>query len=568
MPRIFAIYSRKSKFTGKGDSIENQIELCKQYIDKNYFMDPYEILVYEDEGFSGGNTQRPQFKKMMQDAKEKKFDVLVCYRLDRISRNVADFADIINVLNNAGISFVSIRETFDTSTPIGRAMMFIASVFAQLERETIAERIKDNLYELAKTGRWLGGTTPTGYKSESFEKITIDGKTRKAFKLTLIPEEAEMIKIIYDKFIETGSLTATEIYLNQNGYKTKTGVDFTRFAIKNILENPVYMIADEDAYNYITEKQMDLYSDKSDFDGKHGMLAYNRTMQIKGKMCKMRNEDEWVISVAKHKGIITGARWVKVQKILEQNSSKSYKKPRSNTALLSGLLFCGKCGGFMRPKMTKRINAQNERVYDYVCTTREKTGGQRCNIKRVNGNLVDKAVCEEMAKVAEADSQYVHDIDKLYETSLSSKAECNKEMEMIKKSISENEKDIAAYVASLAKVSESSAQQYIVKQIEACHEKGEALKRRLEEFASMISDYDLTNFEIQRMKQTILDFCKLFDKMTVAEKRVHIRSFVRRIEWDGENLHIYFFLDNESDIVLPNENRLLASKEPLRENSK
>ena len=138
------------------------------------------VLVYEDEGFSGGNLERPQFKKMMNDAKAGKLSAIIVYRLDRISRNIGDFASLIEELNDLRISFVSIKEQFDTSSPMGRAMMYIASVFSQLERETIAERIRDNMHELSKTGRWLGGTTPTGYSSEQVQKVAVDGKVRKA----------------------------------------------------------------------------------------------------------------------------------------------------------------------------------------------------------------------------------------------------------------------------------------------------------------------------------------------------------------------------------------------------
>ena len=185
----YVIYSRKSKFTGKGESIENQIELCRQYIAMHFGDDAAEnALVYEDEGFSGGNLERPQFKKMMKDSQKIAFAAIVVYRLDRISRNIGDFAKLIEDLGDRHIDFISIREQFDTSSPMGRAMMYIASVFSQLERETIAERIRDNMHELSKTGRWLGGTTPTGYASESESKITVDGKERKAYKLKPIPE--------------------------------------------------------------------------------------------------------------------------------------------------------------------------------------------------------------------------------------------------------------------------------------------------------------------------------------------------------------------------------------------
>ena len=135
---VIAIYSRKSKFTGKGESIENQIELCKQYIKMHWKEDvENQIAIYEDEGFSGKTLERPKFKDMMKDARKGKLSSIIVYRLDRISRNIGDFAQLIDQLNDMNIAFVSIKEQFDTSSPMGRAMMYIASVFSQLERETI-----------------------------------------------------------------------------------------------------------------------------------------------------------------------------------------------------------------------------------------------------------------------------------------------------------------------------------------------------------------------------------------------------------------------------------------------
>ena len=159
-----AIYSRKSKYTGKGDSIENQIEMCKNYVLRT--LTDVEFLIYEDEGYSGGNLDRPKFKKLMSDIKTGNIDYLVCYRLDRISRNVADFSGTLEILQENHCNFISIKEQFDTTTPMGRAMIYIASVFAQLERETIAERVKDNMFEMAKNGYWTGGKIPLGFISK------------------------------------------------------------------------------------------------------------------------------------------------------------------------------------------------------------------------------------------------------------------------------------------------------------------------------------------------------------------------------------------------------------------
>ena len=137
-----AIYVRKSKWTGRGESIENQILMCREYIEK-FIEDSREaeILVYSDEGFSGKDTNRPQFQKMLEDMKQGPFQYLVCYRLDRLGRNLADLALLIEKLNREHTEFVSIKEHFDTSTPMGKAMLYFSGVLAQMEREQIGERV-------------------------------------------------------------------------------------------------------------------------------------------------------------------------------------------------------------------------------------------------------------------------------------------------------------------------------------------------------------------------------------------------------------------------------------------
>ena len=129
--RKVAIYSRKSKFTGKGESIGNQIELCKQSIHLSYpDLSDDDILIFEDEGFSGGNTNRPQFQEMLKQCRQRQIRCIVCYRLDRISRNVGDFSALIDELNRLDITFNSISEKFDTTSHMGIPKRNIASVFA------------------------------------------------------------------------------------------------------------------------------------------------------------------------------------------------------------------------------------------------------------------------------------------------------------------------------------------------------------------------------------------------------------------------------------------------------
>ena len=536
------IYSRKSKFTGKGKSIENQIEMCRQYI-RLQFGDAAadNALVYEDEGFSGGTLERPQFKKMMADAKQKNFRAIVVYRLDRISRNIGDFAKLIEQLNGMKIDFISIKEQFDTSSPMGRAMMYISSVFSQLERETIAERIRDNMHELSKTGRWLGGTTPTGYESESITNVTIYGKTKKACKLKIIPGEISIVKMIFDKFLETGSLTKTETYLLQNRYTTKNGKQFTRFAVKGILSNPVYLIADEFAYDYLTENNVNLFSDKSEFDGIHGVMAYNRTLQQPGKAHQIKPMEEWIVSVGKHKGVIEGKAWVKVQTLLEQNKSKSYRKPRSNVALLSGLLICGNCGEFMRPKLSKRLNTKGEQIYTYLCSMKERSRSHVCNMKNCNGNIMDADIIEQLKSLSEDGSDFIRQLEQSKRVLMGNRQSYDEEILKLETEIAANEVEIKGLVSALGKASGTSAESYIMKQVDELHDKGEGLKRHLKELKQLTSSHALADIEFDLLSQMLSSFKDTVDDMTVEQKRAAIRTFVKEIIWDGQDAHVVLF---------------------------
>lgn len=542
MSRLFAIYSRKSRFTGKGESVENQVEMCRQYIRAHYSPeDAAAAQVYEDEGFSGGTLERPQFKRMMQDAKGGKFAAIVVYRLDRISRNIGDFAKLIEQLGAMDMDFVSIKEQFDTGSPMGRAMMYISSVFSQLERETIAERIRDNMHELAKTGRWLGGNTPTGYESESVQSVTIDGKSKKACKLKIVPEEMALVKIIFEKFLETGSLTQTDAFLLEKRYVTKRGNRFTRFAIRGILTNPVYMVADGDAYRYLTRHGADLFSAQDDFDGKRGIMAYNRTLQQPGRAHQIRPMEEWIVAVGEHEGVIPGAQWVQVQEMLERNRSKSYRKPRSHVALLSGVLVCGGCGDYMRPKLTGRTTPEGEPAYTYRCNTKERSRGQCCAMKNCPGNQLDGQVVAEIRKLGEDSREFVGQLEKARQALAKGQEGFGGELDRVKGLLAENEGKIQNLVDSLAAASGTGAEPYIIKQIDQLHGEGEALRARLGELEGLARPHELADMEFDLLRQMLADFGSTIDSMGVEQKRAAIRTLVKRVVWDGEKAHITLF---------------------------
>ena len=320
-----AIYSRKSCVSDKGESTKNQIDMCKQYIYSRICpKGKCNLIVYKDEGFSAKNTDRPEFRKMIADSETGLFSHIVCYKLDRISRNVGDFSKLIEKFNRLNVSFVCIKEQFDTSVPMGRAMMYMASVFAQLERETIAERVKDNMLMLSKSGRWLGGTAPLGFESY---KLFNDETQKHEFHLKTNDSEIKVVEEVYSKFLETHSLSKTKKYLDKIGLKSKFGNQFSIPAIKKILSNPTYCTADIVAWKHFEKLGCEICFKPTECTPELGLMAYNKRNYCKNRGAK-NPESDWIISIGNHIGIIDSKNWVRANNILLNNNhhnSKNYK---------------------------------------------------------------------------------------------------------------------------------------------------------------------------------------------------------------------------------------------------
>lgn len=546
------IYSRKSKYTGIGDSIGNQIELCKEYIKVHYPEDKYdvEIIIFEDEGFSGGTTDRPQFQEMFQMIQRKNVNILICYRLDRISRNIADFSNLINELSKHNISFISIKEQFDTSTPMGRAMMYIASVFAQLEREVIAERVRDNLLELAKTGTWLGGDAPLGFSAERFEKINIceDGgtqgavsKRKKATKLIINKEELKTYNLIISKFEELKSLTKLETYLMNNNIKTRKGAYYSPFALKWILTNPVYVKNDKDVIEYFKEKKINVFcenDDRNKFDGKYGFLTYNKTS---GR--KKLSSDYWIYAVGLHPGIIEGKRWIPIQVLLEKNADKRYRAagyPKKQT-IVSGLLKCKQCGSPMRARNMDRRRADGTVNYRYSCVIKEKSRGQKCNSKNVSGEKLDNQIIKIIRETFVPNSEVYKELVKM-----SIKKETNSKYEELKTLQDEEkrkEEEIQKIIDKL-KYIDVDLIDIINTNLRKLKQEKEELNKKINLLKTeKIQESSQNSIEIKTAKDIlkIIDLSfKTFDLFDLKTKRDIVGIFIENIYGCGDHVEVNF----------------------------
>lgn len=524
-----AIYSRKSKFTEEGESIENQINMCIDYAKNLLGITEYEI--YEDEGFSGSYTNRPQFKQLMKDIKNKKFSHLICYRLDRISRNVADFTSTLELLNEYNCSFISIKEQFDTSTAMGRAMMNVSATFAQLERETIAERIKDNLRELSKTGRWLGGPAPLGYKSIEIENNDSAGKNRKKHILKVDEENSYIVHKVFELFLKYKSFQTVSITLENEGIYSRTGKVFSRQLVKQMLNNPVYVIADQKILNYFKECGCEIYKQDC-INGKYGIMPYNRRDK-KGKIVPIK---DWIISIGEHDGLISSDIWLECQNVSKEiKNIVSNRQCTSGHALLSGLVICKHCGSSMAPRKQKNITADGtETLYRYYSCNLKNKAGNRCDNTALNAYDAEDYVVKKIKSTTR------EDILSLY---LSSKERSdikinNKKMiEKLTAQINANKKSISNIVRNIAKFDDYIPD--VIKSYENEIEKISNENKLLQDKIIYLQNENENIIDLQKDISEIIalyeDFKKLYDDADdFEEKKRLIRSVVKFVVWDSD----------------------------------
>lgn len=537
---VYAIYSRKSKFTGKGESIENQIELCKNQLINKYNIKEENIKIYQDEGFTGYNTNRPQFQEMIKDIRNKKIKCVIVYRLDRISRNVTDFCNLKNEFIKYNTDFISVTENFDTSTPMGRAMLMISSVFAQLERDTIAERIRDNMYELAKTGRWLGGNTPLGYKSEKVETLSVDGKKKNLYKLDIVFEEAEIIKLIWNKMCELKSLSKLEVYLLQKGIKTRNGNNFTRFSLITILKNPVYVVADNKIKDFFEKMNVTIYETGIEkCNGINGLLAYNKREELMGKTKSYKDITEWIIAVGKHQGIIPSQQFIKVWNLIVNNKDKRCRVPRQNTSILSGIIRCKHCGNYMRPRLRNTVTIDNKRNFSYLCVLKEKSRKRLCKCKNINGIETDMIVIEKISELKLPTNMLINKIKLLINNKEKKSDKRINELQTLNTILSRNKRKVEALIDKMA-IIDGELIADITAQIKSIKSKNLEIEKRIIEL-SKETEKEIDKDEVTVLALNIINkYMSSFDSLNIVDKRLMIKSLVNTIESDGENIYINY----------------------------
>ncbi|NBV06866.1 MAG: recombinase family protein [Proteobacteria bacterium] len=363
-----AIYTRKSSEDGLEQDF-NSID-AQRLSGENFIASQVGkgwILVddhYDDGGFSGGTLERPALKRLFQDIEENKIDCVVIYKIDRLSRSLFDFQKIIELFDQKKVSFASVTQNFTTDDSVGRLMLNVMLSFAQYERELTGERIRDKVDASKKKGIWMGGTLSLGYNVEDR-------------KLVVNEEEAKVVRILFQIFIETESVAETARELDRHGFVTKSWISrtgklqrsrkFNKENVRRILENPIYI-------------------------------------------GKIKHKDNLYDGL--HKPIITDEIWQKTKDILARAKDQENKVflPTSRVTavpLLKGMMKCGSCGSAVIPTYTKK---GSKRYRYYICHSKAVGNNDHCPVGRISATEAEGVIVNRILILLKKPEFVVHTI--------------------------------------------------------------------------------------------------------------------------------------------------------------
>lgn len=494
------IYTRVSTaIQTEGYSLEAQTERLYAYAE---YKELEIVGEYCDAGKSGKNIKgRPEFLKMLDDITSQKDEVafVLVFKLSRFGRNAADVLKSLQLLMDYGVDLICVEDAIDSSTQGGRLTLTILSAVAEIERENIQAQFLAGKMQKLSEGGWPGGPIPYGYRSINK-------------KLILEPEEARVVKLIYDLYLQDDmTLYSVVNYLNGNGYRkdTKNGSrPFTEDTVKTILTNPVY----------------------------HGKILYNRRNNDKSQNKKVKD----IITVeGMHESIVTEKQWEAVQKKRDIHKNWSKKIDDLNRiSLLSGLIKCPMCGVGMVIKKNKHVNHKRggyyKILYHYSCRNYRKSSGRTCNFNHTyNQEKVDGAVFETICNL-----KYHPAFKKLLYEKIGNQEKVDtmeQELKKLRKSLHSEEmkrKKIGEDLDNLDIFAEEYDKKYekIQTKIDAVYDRIEALEAEVGKKMKKLSAARQGIYSADKIIKLLENLKKLYGHMTCEEKRELFRLFIEKIE--------------------------------------
>lgn len=500
---MYALYARQSIDNKESISIESQLEFC------HYEAKGKEYRSYKDIGYSGKNTERPGFQQMMEDIRKGEIEAVIVYKLDRISRSILDFSQMMEEFRKRNVEFISVNEKFDTTTIMGRSMLNICVVFAQMERETIQQRVTDAYYSRCKNQFYMGGRVPYGYRLEDY---SIMG--RKSSRYVEVPEESEQLKLMYSLYADpNNSLGDIVNYFNKHGIRHLRGGMWSTARISEILRSPVYVKADSDIYDFFTAQETNVNNCIEQFIGENGCYLYKGQGSTTNKKSDLKGKE---LVIAPHKGFIPSDIWLKCR-IRCLNNRQSAKTCKGKNSWLVGKVKCGNC------KYSLTIAKSNTKAGRYfICGTKLATKGSSCS---GTGGTIYAGVLEDyiLAQIKEKLKEFEY-------LSADNKPLENKKLSELKIEISKIETNIEEYIDKIL-----GANPALVSRINKRVEELEKQKRALNEELLKLSHSDVTdNLSVITKHTEQWETLSFEDKQTVVDTLIdviYIANGIITINW-------------------------------------
>lgn len=369
--KIVALYTRVSttEQAEEGYSIDEQERLLREYCKK----ENYDVFnCYSDKGISGKNiTARPELQSLLIDAQDKKFNLVLVWKINRLARNILDLLEMIDLLEKHGITFRSLTEHFETETPVGNLSLHMMAAVGEFERGTIAQNVKMGMLARAREGKWNGGQV-LGY---DIIEIDDDSKKKKENILQVNKREAEVVKLIFNLYTSGMGYKAITNKINKEGYKTKRGNCFAVSTLKEILKNPIYI----------------------------GKIRYNVRQNWNEKRRRDINPNPILVQ-GNHEPIIDVNTWERVQQLLEASKGKP-SRIYDGEFPLTGLLKCPVCGaGMVISRTTNTLKDGTKRRFSYyACGNWKNKGTAVCHSNSIRADKANEYVYEKLSELMKND---------------------------------------------------------------------------------------------------------------------------------------------------------------------
>ena len=508
------IYTRVSTAAQtEGYSLEAQTERLRKYAD---YKEMEVVREYCDAGKSGKSiTGRPEFQRMLQDASEERDGVafILVFKLSRFGRNAADVLNSLQFIQDYGVNLVCVEDGIDSSKDSGKLTITVLSAVAEIERENILVQTMEGRKQKAREGKWNGGQAPFGYDLDS-----------KNSTLVVNEEEAEIVRIIYDKFVHT-DMGADAIcnYLNQRGYTKKKvrGHELNYFArglIMKILDNPVYI----------------------------GKIAYgkNVTEKVKGTRDEYRRvkTDDYLLADGLHEAIVDEETWEAAREKRKRTGVRFVKTHSlEHEHILTGLIRCPLCGGGMSGTVQRRQNKKTGEYKDtfyYRCHHRKKVDGKICDYKPMLNQKMFNAEVEEFIRYMVAGDEFRKFVQEKLEEKVDVSA-LETEREQLQKQLKQVQGSKLKLIQMLDRL-DTGDKHYTRKY----QDMQDNLYDKVAEFEEAMKDIDAKigasyGKEItgKKLYEFLLDFDILYDKMTDMEKKEFMNTFIEKIELKNETVN-------------------------------